>query len=55
MSEEEYKIRLEKIAMTENSITIICFTLLSIIFNSWWIIFFSIIFWVRVKDKKESN
>lgn len=43
---DEYKICL--LIALKNIITIICFTILAIVFNKWWIIFFSIIFWSSI-------
>lgn len=56
MSEEEKaKIRLEtfKLCVIRNSISLFCFTLLAITFQKWWIVFFSILFYMWVTDDKE--
>lgn len=50
MNEEEAKILsehkkyLSKICIIKNSISLICFTILAIVFNKWWIVFFSALF-----------
>ena len=36
----------------KNSITLICFTILAIIFGKWWIIFFSALFLSYIKGTK---
>ncbi len=37
----------------KNIIAIICFTILAIVFNKWWIIFFSVIFLTLFESKGE--
>ena len=37
----------------KNIIAIICFTILAIVFNKWWIILFSIIFLTIIESKGE--
>lgn len=39
----------------KNIIAIICFTILSIVFNKWWIIFFSIIFITTFSTKNDNG
>ena len=51
MSEEEY-VKLAKLCVIRNSIDLICFTILAIIFKHWWIIFFSCLFWCSVERDK---
>lgn len=41
--------------MLKNSVAIICFTILAIVFNKWWISLLSIIFLSLVKYKKGSD
>jgi len=36
----------------KNVIALICFTFLAVIFQKWWIVFFSIIFWSSVSTKR---
>ena len=35
--------------ITENIITLICFTVLAVVFEKWWIVFFSILFFNHVR------
>ena len=39
------------IAMVKNIVALICFTILAIVFNKWWIVFFSLLFWTFFKSK----
>jgi hypothetical protein len=52
---EELKLYL--ICFVRNIICLICFTVLAIIFNKWWIVLFTILFWISVerKEKKENK
>ena len=49
--EIEYCKYLNKLATIENSINLICFTLLAIVFRHWWIVFFALLFLTHV-DKE---
>lgn len=51
---EEREYNLWKLCVIENSITLICFTILSIALKRWWIIFFSALFFSRV-EKNEND
>lgn len=42
--EIEYRKMLNKLVITRNCISLICFTVLAIVFTTWWIVFFAIIF-----------
>lgn len=42
--EIEYRKMLNKLVITRNCISLICFTVLAIVFKTWWIVFFAIIF-----------
>lgn len=42
-------------AMVKNIVALICFTILAIVFNKWWIIFFSIIFWSSITTKGDDK
>lgn len=58
MSKEEINcyIFLNLLFVIENSISLICFTILAIIFNKWWIIFFALLFLSNIgksEDKKD--
>ena len=41
-----------KYVMIKNMIVIICFTILSIYFKTWWFIFFALIFWTYLGGDK---
>jgi hypothetical protein len=51
MSDE---LKLYLICFTRNVISLICFTILSIAFHKWWLIFFALIFWCSV-EKNEGD
>ena len=42
-----------------NIASVVCFTILAIIFNKWWIVFFALLFIrdisIKTTDEKESN
>ena len=46
MSKEEIKYHkfLNLLVVIRNSISLICFTILAIIFKKWWIVFFALLF-----------
>jgi len=48
---------LNKLVIIKNTITLICFTILAIIFKTWWIVFFSILFtsYIEKINKKEET
>lgn len=41
--------------LIKNSITLICFTILAIAFNKWWLVLFSIIFWTYIERHDENK
>jgi len=47
------------IGILYNIASVVCFTILAIIFNKWWIVFFSLLFIrdisIKTTDEKESN
>lgn len=51
MNEKEYNFKMNLMCIIKNIVSIICFTILAIIFNHWWIIFFSLLFMVSLEDK----
>lgn len=55
MGEREYNLWLVLLVILKNSIAIICFTILAITFNIWWIALFSILFMSSVESKKEDK
>ncbi len=52
MSED---LKLQLAVLAKNTITLICFTILSVIFNHWWIVFFAIIFITTVEKEREEE
>lgn len=50
----EYHKKLLLLATIRNCISIICMTILAIVFHKWWIIFFSIVFFAYV-EKSHKN
>ncbi|MBQ1551400.1 MAG: hypothetical protein IIZ67_04780 [Bacilli bacterium] len=50
---EELKLYL--ICFVRNIICLICFTVLAIIFNKWWIVLFTILFWISVERKENKE
>ena len=50
MSEKE---KITLMCFIRNSIALICFTILAIIFRKWWIIFFALIFWCYVEKEED--
>lgn len=50
----DYTLKLNLIVTVKNAVVIICFTVLAIVFNKWWIVFFSGLFLnsVDMKNKK---
>lgn len=51
----EYNKKINILATIKNCITLICFTILSIVFNKWWIVLFSALFVVSVGKKNRSD
>ena len=50
----DYNKKINILAVIKNCITLICFTILAIVFKKWWIVLFSILFYVSVgKGDKE--
>lgn len=46
---------LYKLVVIRNSISLICFTILAIVFRTWWIVFFSILFTCYIDEEATSN
>ena len=42
-------------AMVKNIVALICFTILAIVFNKWWIVFFSLLFWSSIESKEDDK
>ena len=51
--ELEYKKKLNTLVIIRNSVSLVCFTVLAIVFNKWWIVFFSILFYAFVGKEEE--
>lgn len=49
------KLKQQLIIAIKNSITLICFTTLSVWFDKWWIIFFSLLFLSYIERKEENT
>lgn len=49
------EIKVYLIITLKNIATIICFTILAIIFNKWWIVLFSALFYSSIKLKEDDN
>lgn len=47
------------IGILYNIASVVCFTILAIIFNKWWVVFFALLFIrnisIKTTDEKESN
>lgn len=52
MNNREYK-ELWKLCVIRNSISLVCFTILAIVFNKWWLIFFSALFLTYVEKEEK--
>ena len=55
MNEKEYNFKMNLMCIIKNIVSIICFTILAIIFNHWWIIFFSLLFMVKAEEKNDNE
>lgn len=51
----KYKRYINRYMIIFNSIVIICMTILSIVFNKWWIVFFSILFLSSLSKDEEKK
>ena len=49
MNEKEYSFKMNLLCIIKNMVSIICFTILAVMFNHWWIIFFSLLFMVKAE------
>ena len=52
MEDKEYSFKMNLLCIIKNIVSIICFTILAIMFNYWWIIFFSLLFMLKVEEKE---
>lgn len=56
MTNEQKKYNeLYKLVVIRNSISLICFTLLAIVFETWWVVFFAILFTCYIDEEAISN
>lgn len=57
MSQEdiEYHKFLNKLLVIKNSITLICFIVLAIKFNEWWIVLFAFLFMSYIGETEDKN
>lgn len=54
MTELEYHYHLNLMCVIRNCVSLICFTILAIIFKHWWIVLFSVLFLVSIgKDDSD--
>jgi len=51
----EYNKYMNKLTAIKNSIAIVCFTILAIIFQKWWIVFFSALFLSHLETDKQEK
>ena len=49
---DDYRLKINLLCVIKNVSVLGIFTILSIAFNRWWIIFFSIVFFSSVKEDK---
>lgn len=52
---DENKLKLYKLIAIRNSISLICFTILAIVFKTFYIVFISILFWCYSDEKENST
>ena len=53
LKELELKKKLNTLAVIINCVSLVCFTILAIVFNKWWIVFFSTLFYAYVGKDEE--
>lgn len=51
----EYNKKINILAAIKNCVTLICFTILAIVFKKWWIVLFSALFIVSVGKQNGSD
>ena len=51
--ELEYKKYISKLVVIRNSISLICFTILAMVFNNFWLVLVALLFTSYVKDETE--
>lgn len=53
LKELELRKKLNILVVIRNCVSLVCFTILAIVFNKWWIVFFSILFYAYVGKDEE--
>lgn len=48
-------LKLYLLCFTRNVISLMCFTILAIVFHKWWIVFFALLFWVIVEREETED
>ena len=48
-------LKLYLLCFTRNVISLMCFTILAIVFQKWWIVFFALLFWVIVEREETED
>ena len=48
----DYNFRVILLCWLKNVISLICFTILAVVFKHWWIVFFSLLFYSYVEKEK---
>ena len=51
----DYKLKLYLIVAIKNAVIVVCFTILAIVFDKWWIVFFSALFLNSVTNNSTSK
>lgn len=51
----DYYKKLNMFAVIRNSISLICFTILAIVFKTWWIVLFAILFTSFIDKEKDKE
>lgn len=51
----DYYKKLNMLAVIRNSISLICFTILAIVFKTWWIVLFAILFTSYIDENKDKE
>lgn len=51
----DYYKKLNMLAVIRNSISLICFTILAIVFKTWWIVLFAILFTSYIDKNKDKE
>lgn len=52
MDNNNYNFKINLLCWLKNVISLICFTILAIVFKHWWIVFFSILFYSYTEKEK---